>query len=371
MYSLFKKLHFLSLSIMMVLPLIVLSCTEQEVKSKNKSGAKNRDSTIQTQPDTTANQNTVFPQIHAHLKGMVSEFIFQIFQDQENNFWFCTNHDGVIRYDGKKLLKYTEKSGLGGSAVRSLAMDKTGMLWLGTSGGLTKFDGRVFTNFVQGNNYGDNEIWTLAVDKNNLIWIGTNNGASTFDGVKFTSFNVPRAKIATAKPMLSHTRIGKIFIDSKGHTWFITDGYGITRFDGKNFEFLTSHTALTDNNVTTVFEDSKGYIWIGTFNGGVSKYDGQHYTNFTKDGFTKGNEVSNFCEDQQGNIWFSAEGLGVYKYNGKEFTLFTTKDGLTTNTIQHIYTDKKGQIWFCTWQGISLYDGKSFRDVSEKEPWTK
>jgi ligand-binding sensor domain-containing protein len=326
---------------------------------------------IQAQPDTLGSQNTVFPQIHAHLKGMVSEFIFKIFQDQNSNFWFCTNHDGIIRYDGKKLLKYTQKSGLGGSAVRSFAIDKTGTIWLGTSGGLTKFDGRFFTNFVLGENAGDNEIWTLAVDKENKIWVGTNNGVYTFDGVKSSSFNLPKANIPDAVPMLSQARIGQIFIDSKGHKWFITDGYGITKFDGKNFDFLTSNSGLTDNNVTSIFEDSKGNIWIGTFKGGVSKYDGQQYTNFTKDGFTKGIEVSNFCEDHQGNIWFSTEGLGAYKCDGKKFTLYTTKDGLTTNTIQHIYADKKGQIWFCTWQGISLYDGNFFRDVSEKEPWTK
>lgn len=124
MYRLVKKLHFLSQLIIMVLQLLVLSCSEQDVKSKNESGEQNRDSVIQPQPDTIGSPNTVFPQIHAHLKGMVSEFIFRIVQDPKGNFWFCTNHDGIIRYDGKKLLRYTEKSGLGGSAVRSLAIDK-------------------------------------------------------------------------------------------------------------------------------------------------------------------------------------------------------------------------------------------------------
>ena len=36
-----------------------------------------------------------------------------------------------------------------------------------------------------------------------------------------------------------------------------------------------------------------------------------------------------------------------------------------------IFEDNKGQIWFGTWEGISLYDGKTFMDVSDKEPWTK
>lgn len=124
-------------------------------------------------------------------------------------------------------------------------------------------------------------------------------------------------------------------------------------------------------NVAAIFEDSKGNIWIRTFNGGVSMFDGNNFANFTKNGIIEGDETYNFCEDKQGNIWFSAEGFGVYKYDGQKFIQFTTKDGLTTNTVQHIYHDTKGQIWFCTWQGISLYDGKTIMDVSVKERWTK
>ncbi|WP_127845668.1 two-component regulator propeller domain-containing protein [Psychroflexus aestuariivivens] len=76
-------------------------------------------------------------------------------------------------------------------------------------------------------------------------------------------------------------------------------------------------------------------------------------------------------EDSKGNIWFSAENFGVYKYDGTKFTNFTKEDGLATNTIQNIFEDNKGQIWFTTWEGISLYDGTSFMNLSEKEPWAK
>lgn len=356
---------------MVVLTPVVLSCNRQEDKSVNEFNSRNKDSLSKSLSASGADQYFVFPQIHAHLKGMVSEFIFKAFEDKKGNFWFCTNHDGVIKYNGNSLVKYTSKNGLGGDAVRSLVADKAGNIWFGTSKGLAKFDGNVFTNFSLGSKPQDNEIWVVTIDKNGVIWIGTNTGVCKFDGTKFESFNVPKAEIHAATPMLSKERIGSMCIDSKGCIWFVTDGYGITRFDGENFQFITSNNGLPDNNVTSVFEDSKGNIWIGTFNGGVTKYDGQDYTNFTKDDMIKGIEVSNFCEDQKGNVWFSAEGVGVYKYDGKIFELFTTKDGLTTNIVQHIYSDRKGQLWFFTWQGISLYDGKLFKDVSEKEPWTK
>jgi ligand-binding sensor domain-containing protein len=371
MDNLRNKLKQFSLLIAIIPFLFVSSCVEQQAEKINKTEKQSGDTTIQIQPDTIVNQATVFPQIYSHLHGMVSEFIFQIYEDHKSNFWFCTNHDGIIKYDGKKLIKYTEKDGLGGSAVRCMVADNAGVLWFGTSGGLTKFDGTKFTNYTLGEQANDNEIWSLAIDKEGIIWVGTNNGASKFDGIKFTSFKVPKAKIANSESMISPERIGGILIDFRGCKWFVTDGYGITKFDDKNFEYLNTNIGLTDNNLTSVFEDSKGNIWIGTFNQGVSKYDGLKYTNYTKDGVIRGVEASNFCEDKHGNIWFSVEGLGVYKYDGEKFILYTSKDGLATSAIQHIYNDNKGQIWFCTWQGISLFDGTMFMNVSEKEPWTK
>lgn len=315
--------------------------------------------------------NPVFPQIHAHLNGMVSEFVWQMHEDKRSNFWFGANHDWVIIYNGASLTKYTSRDGLGGSAVRAIAEDNTGNLWLGTSGGLTKYDGKTFTNYSVKDGLIDNEIWALAIDKNGIIWVGTGGGVSKFDGDHFEFFEIPKARISNAKPMLSEKRISDILIDIKGDIWFAVDGYGISKFNGKTFAFYTTENGLTDNNVAEVFEDRKGNIWIGTFYGGVSVFDGKTYTNFTRDGIIEGVETYNFCEDRQGNIWFSAENQGVYKYDGTKFTQFTTQDGLATNGVQSIYEDKKGQLWFGTWQGISLYDGNKVMDVADKEPWTK
>ena len=313
----------------------------------------------------------IFPQIHAHLNGEVSEFIFKIYQAPDSVFWFCTNHDGIIKYDGYKFTKYSKNDGVGGNAVRDLVVDTSGTIWFGTSGGLTRFDGQVFTNFRLDSSQWDNEIWSLEIDQRGLIWVGTNTGVSQFDGSQFKTFEVPKPEIKEAQPMISKHRISHILSDHDGVLWFVNDGYGITKYDGDHFLFLTTENGLTDNNVASVFEDQQRHIWIGTYYGGVSKFDGKTYRNYTKDSIIEGVETSNFCEDQNGNIWFSAEGYGVYKFDGKVFTNYTKKNGLTNHVVQHIYEDKKGQIWFCTWQGISVYDGDSIVDISLKEPWTK
>jgi ligand-binding sensor domain-containing protein len=68
---------------------------------------------------------------------------------------------------------------------------------------------------------------------------------------------------------------------------------------------------------------------------------------------------------------FTAEGFGVYRYDGKRFQQFTTEDGLTSNVTLSILEDHKGQLWFGSWQGLSIYDGQTFRDAQELEPWTR
>lgn len=351
-----------------LLAILFFSCKGQENEKSSKENS------VKTEQNIRLVNNTVFPQIHTKLNGIVSEFVWQMHEDNSGNFWFCTNHDGVVVYNGDSLMQYTLKDGLGGSAVRSIVEDDTGNIWLGasgTSGGLTKFDGKTFTNLSEENGLIDNEIWDIKIDINGIIWIASVNGVSKFNGKTFEAFKIPKANVNNPKPMLSENRISDILIDSKGHMWFVTDGYGISKFDGETFEFYSKQNGLTDNNVADIFEDKQGNIWIGTFYGGVSKYDGKSFTNYTEDGIIEGVETYNFCEDHKGNIWFSAENFGVYRYDGKSFTQFTTKDGLATNTIQSIFEDKKGQLWFGTWSGISLYDGETFSNASDKEPWTR
>jgi streptogramin lyase len=112
-------------------------------------------------------------------------------------------------------------------------------------------------------------------------------------------------------------------------------------------------------------------MWIGSFYGGVSRWDGTAFTHFTQEGLIQGPEAYNLYEDSHGNLWFTAEGFGVYRYDGKRFQQFTTEDGLTSNVTLSILEDNKGQLWFGSWQGLSIYDGQTFRDAQELEPWTR
>lgn len=361
------KIYLPRIFILMLLALHFTSCSGQVNKHPSNDKIENQ---IGNQT-LTANQNTVFPQIHTNLDGMVREFVRSMYQDSKGNYWFGTNGNGIIRYDGHTLEKMNVEQNQQWVAVREIVEDKAGNIWFGTSSGLVQYNGEEFTTFSTEAGLQDEEIWGLTADASGLIWVGSLGGASHFDGKKFTPFLLPETMVPNARHMLSGKLVKKFLEDKNGTMWLVTHGNGIFKYNNGAFTHLTKQNGLTDNNAADILEDRQGNIWIGTYYGGVSKFDGNTFTNFTHDGVIEGIETYNLCEDSHGNIWFSAENYGVYRYDGAEFTQFTTDDGLTTNGVQSIFSDNKGHVWFGTWQGISLYDGHKFMNAKDKEPWTK
>ena len=361
-----KKIFVARNLILIVLTFQISFCAGQEKEKSINNKTENEASNQQL----TFNQSATFPQIHTNFNGMVKEFVRTMYQDKKGNYWFGTNGNGIIRYDGRILERVTVEQNQKWVSVREIIEDKVGNIWFATSSGLVKYDGEKFTTFSTEVGLQDEEIWGLTIDRNGLIWVGSIGGVSHFDGKKFTPFLLPETMVENPKQMLSEKLVFKFLGDKNGTMWLVTDGNGIFEYKNGEFIHLTTKNGLTDNSACDILEDRQGNIWIGTFNGGVSKYDGKTYTNFTKDGIIEGVETFNFCEDRRGNIWFSAEGYGVYRYDGEKFTQFTTENGLTTNGVQSIFEDNKGQLWFGTWQGISIYDGQKFMNAKDKEPWT-
>ena len=162
----------------LVLITLVTSCKGQETENSAKGSIEKSSKTLNenwTQKNQPLiYQNTVFPQIHSNLKGMVSEFVRIMYQDSKGIIWFGTNGDGLVRYDGKTLEKFTQKDGIGtGTAVRGIVEDKNGNIWFGTSNGLTRYDGKTFTNYSTKEGLIDNDIWAIEIDKDGIIWVGS------------------------------------------------------------------------------------------------------------------------------------------------------------------------------------------------------
>jgi len=313
------------------------------------------------------------------LQGLKNSNIYCLAKDKSGNLWLGTSGGGVSKYDGKSFTHFTEKEGLSNNHVWSILEDKSGNLWFGTfGGGVTKYDGKRFTHFTEKEGLSNDFITSILEDKSGNLWLGSyGGGVNKYDGKSFTHF--------TEKEGLGHNTILSILGDKSGNLWFGSYGGGVSKYDGNDFTHFTVKEGLSNNFVKTILEDKSGNLWFGTIGGGVNKYDasgdaGKSFTHFTaKDGLGS-NDIRSILEDKSGNLWFGSFGGGVSKYDtagdaGKSFTHFTEKEGLSNNVIRCILEDNSGNLWFGTnGGGLNKYDlssdkedGKSFTHFTEKE----
>jgi ligand-binding sensor domain-containing protein len=121
----------------------------------------------------------------------------------------------------------------------------------------------------------------------------------------------------------------------------------------KNFQSvgLTPNTdnTLVSQYIRSIFQDSKGNFWFGTVGEGVVRHDEETLTYFSNpDGFIN-NSVFAINEDKNGNLWFGTD-QGVSKYDGKTFKNYRL------GQTESILIDKSGSIWVGTQGGVFIYD---------------
>ncbi|MEO6313549.1 MAG: two-component regulator propeller domain-containing protein [Chitinophagaceae bacterium] len=269
-------------------------------------------------------------------------------------------------------------------------------------------------------------VRTIRQDRKGNIWIASWEGVFKYDGKSFTNIT---SKVSSA-------RFFSVLEDGKGNFWFGSIGSGVYYYDarlndgvgqGKSFRNFTTRDGLAGNEVTNIYEDKTGAVWFGTGNG-ASHYDGKSFRNLKMneapsvtqaDSVNVGqgsvpaqddsvyvgpgnahtqtdsvyvgpggahtqadsvkvsfyehplpkmhwmhNDVNAIIEDKTGKFWFGTRGYASV-YDGKTFTTITNKDGKPFKNVRSIIKDKKGNIWLGGFDGLWRYDGIVFTNFSQ------
>lgn len=116
-------------------------------------------------------------------------------------------------------------------------------------------------------------------------------------------------------------------------------------------------SSLVSQYIRSIFEDSRGNLWFGTIDNGVVKYGTNTLTYFSASTGFNSQSVFVINEDKAGNLWFGTD-QGVYSYDGKTFRNYSQKDGLGAIDISRkgIVVDRSGTVWVGTHKGVFRYD---------------
>jgi hypothetical protein len=310
--------------------------------------------------------------------------IWNIYQDQEDNYWFGSNGNGIFFYDGKKLKNYTTKDGLIDNTIRGVQGDHLGNIFIETPHGVSKYDGKIFTS-LKPIISPDNE-WKLEA---NDLWFKCNghpNDIYRYDGKSLFELKLPRKDLEKAfnkrvvglgfKGMNSSPySVFGIDKDKNGNLWVGTIVAGAFRYDGKRFLWVGEKelTTLDDGRVPGVrsmVEDKDGNLWLSNF---ISRYKIIENDSIVKyeqlEGIDKSNELfqtrlpyfNSGLLDKEGNLWMATYTGGVWKYDGKELLNFPVKNEEMEVLLISIYKDNQDVLWLGTDNdGVYKFNGTTF-----------
>lgn len=210
--------------------------------------------------------------------------VLYISEGSDNNIWFATSVEGISKFDGNTITRYTAKQGLADNFIYGTVQDDEGNMWFTSAGnGVSYFNGSSFINYTTAQGLPHNYTFCSAKDKAGNIWLGTSNG------VAFVSAeNIKKLSYGTTMP----PGLFKNFNKADG----LPDNFIVQLLclqDGKMaigtnngiavFNISEDHNRLTDlelYNTSTgysikdingrqncLFEDSKGVLWGGTGSG--------------------------------------------------------------------------------------------------------
>ena len=122
---------------------------------------------------------------------MPSDNVISIHVSADGTQWIGTDK-GVAKHTGYNTLEgwfvITKAEGLADDFVQAINSDTKGNLYFGTRNGLSLFDGTNWTSYNTESGLSSNNILTIAIDKHGVVWIGTDNGVTRLKEGIFTIY---------------------------------------------------------------------------------------------------------------------------------------------------------------------------------------
>lgn len=178
-------------------------------------------------------------------------FIYDIFQDQQKNFWFCTNdNSGLFRYnpDTDEITTFQKDStpNLKSNSFVCHHIDTRGKLWFGSrGGGLVLFDPVTgqFRTYDMEDGLPNNVIYGILEDDLNNLWISSNKGISKFNYItgEIRNFTVDHGLIGNQFNY-------KSFFKAEDGTMFFGAVNGLTYFHPSQIKTFESEPEIHFTN---------------------------------------------------------------------------------------------------------------------------
>jgi ligand-binding sensor domain-containing protein len=261
-------------------------------------------------------------------------------------------------------------------SISSIVVDNLNTKWIGTNNGLYKS----VDNGFELQDISDKILSLFFEKSSNTLWVGTDGGLyyGLIDGGNISSVKIPSSN-------LSNDIIKSVYKDSTSKKWFGTNlGFTMNKeTTWKKEKFLNNGSGL---NVALDIEKASingiaighGNYYFATnsyglyraygYNESVDAFSGASLWEAPYNGQSATDSIFSVTIDTKGNLWFGGTN-GVQKHNNN---LDSKSDNnyyineLPNKRVHAIAEAPDGQIWVGTENGLAVFNGNSWTDISYK-----
>lgn len=188
--------------------------------------------------------------------------------DDKQQVWAGTRGEGLFHFMSY-YFQPVNGAGRIGRQIYALFQGRDGKIWAGGDNGLGCFDGAEWKIYSARDGLPPNAVRALAEDANGNLWIGTEGGGifRLRDG-KISSVNAPVADIST------------LLVDRENVLWAGSSGHGLARFKDGGWMRYSMRDGLAADNIGYLVDDDLGNLWIGSYEG-VMRVEKKSIADFT------------------------------------------------------------------------------------------
>ncbi len=271
--------------------------------------------------------------------------------------WLLENSGGLARFDGMNWQVFsTENSELPVNYVTSLALDNSGVLWMGTyEGGAVSFNGTDWQIFNADNSAIPNDkVNDLTFDDNAVLWMATDGGLVKVEGDVWTVFGSQTYGLYA---------LTSISVTANGHIW-MGSWNGIFHYNGSFFtNYNVSNSPIPQNYVETIYADDAGLVWMGCNMEGLCTYDGTTWTIYTEENSELPNDIVNVIFPRPSGKILIGNGGSLAEFDGLNWSLINASaTPLPGLQVFDIVGDKSNNDkWIAAGEGVARFDGTNWK----------
>lgn len=323
-------------------------------------------------------------------KDVISSIIYD---PRKRICWLGSLINGVYAIDDKfqikKQYRYGDSQGkLPLNAVRTLAQDDKGKIWIGTINSLfilepetEKIEQYAFSH-EENHSLGHNSVRSILKDDQGGMWVGTYYGGINYYHPMAPAFDI--MTYSAYKNSISDNTVSCIVEDPRsGNLWIGTNDGGLNEYDRKNNHFSVYRAnrgnagALQSDNIKCVLPDAEG-VYIGSHGGGLSYLSSRtkQIENYSlPDAISFSNSCYSLLDGKDGTLWVGSI-IGLYRFDKKtkqlsSHPLAQKYPQLNSLLIFVLYRDSKDRIWIGTEESLFVYaNGKleEWKDRTSQTP---